>query len=190
MKNILFVSSEAHPLIKTGGLADVAGSLPIALSELGQDVRILIPKYQVLKLENDVEYRCTIRTDNRDVNIFETRLPNSDVIVWLVDCPEYFDMPVRTYSSGMYVRLAMSLFLHLEPEVFIIDEALSVGDIFFVQKCFSKIEEMRKNGVSFLFVSHDINLVQTISDKVLLLNKLAVVRMLLIDCLYTIHEER
>jgi len=87
------------------------------------------------------------------------------------DIEEYFDMPVRTYSSGMYVRLAMSLFLHLEPEVFIIDEALSVGDIFFVQKCFSKIEEMRKNGVSFLFVSHDINLVQTISDKVLLLNK-------------------
>lgn len=99
MKKILFVSSEAHPLIKTGGLADVSGSLPIALAELGQDVRILIPKYQTLKLENDVEYRCTIRTDNRDVNIFETRLPDSDVIVWLVDCPEFFDMPGNPYTD-------------------------------------------------------------------------------------------
>lgn len=86
------------------------------------------------------------------------------------DIEEYFDMPIRTYSSGMYVRLAMSLFLHLEPDLFIIDEALSVGDIFFQQKCFSKIEEMRKDGVTFLFVSHDINTVLNMSDRVLLLN--------------------
>jgi len=99
MKKILFVSSEVHPLIKTGGLADVAGSLPIALAELDQDVRIIIPKYQALKLGEDVEYRCTLRTDNREVNIFETRLPDTDVIVWLVDYPDYFDHPGNPYSD-------------------------------------------------------------------------------------------
>lgn len=99
MKKILFVSSEVHPLIKTGGLADVAGSLPIALAELDQDVRIMIPKYHALKLEADVEYRCTLRIDNRDVNILEMRLPNTDVIVWLIDCPEYFDIPGNPYTD-------------------------------------------------------------------------------------------
>lgn len=99
MKKILFVSSEVHPLIKTGGLADVAGSLPIALAELGQEVRIIIPKYQALKLEQEVEYRCTLRVNNRDVNILETRLPGSGVIVWLVDCPEYFDIPGNPYTD-------------------------------------------------------------------------------------------
>ncbi|HIG65467.1 MAG TPA: glycogen synthase GlgA [Methyloprofundus sp.] len=99
MKKILFISSEVHPLIKTGGLADVAGSLPIALAELGQEVRILMPKYQALKLEQEVEYRCTLRVNNRDVNILETRLPGSGVIVWLVDCPEYFDTPGNPYTD-------------------------------------------------------------------------------------------
>ncbi|GFO70878.1 starch synthase [Bathymodiolus japonicus methanotrophic gill symbiont] len=99
MKKILFVSSEVHPLIKTGGLADVAGSLPIALAELDQDVRIMIPKYHALKLKEDVEYRCTLRIDNRDVNILETRLPDTDVIVWLIDCPEYFDIPGNPYTD-------------------------------------------------------------------------------------------
>jgi ABC-type polysaccharide/polyol phosphate transport system ATPase subunit len=82
---------------------------------------------------------------------------------------EYFDMPVYTYSSGMSLRLAISLFFHLQPDIFIIDEALSVGDIFFQQKCFHKIEQMKKNNTTFLFVSHDISTVLQISDKVLLL---------------------
>lgn len=99
MKKILFVSSEVHPLIKTGGLADVAESLPTALAELDQDVRIMIPKYHALKLEADVEYRCTLRIDNHDVNILETRLPNANVTVWLIDCPEYFDIPGNPYTD-------------------------------------------------------------------------------------------
>ncbi len=99
MKKILFVSSEVHPLIKTGGLADVAGSLPIALTELGQEVRIVIPKYHALKLGEEVEYRCTVHVDNCDVNIFETRLPNTDVIVWLVDYPDYFGNPGNPYTD-------------------------------------------------------------------------------------------
>ncbi len=99
MKKILFVTSEVHPLIKTGGLADVAGSLPIALAELGQDVRIILPYYQSIKLESDANYRSTIRLNNRDVHLLQTQLPNSDVMVWLVDCPEYFGAPGNPYTD-------------------------------------------------------------------------------------------
>lgn len=99
MKKILFVTSEVHPLIKTGGLADVAGSLPIALSELDQDIRIIVPKYYGIKLTEEPLYRSTIRINNRDVNIFETQLPNSHVIVWLVDCPEFFSIPGNPYTD-------------------------------------------------------------------------------------------
>lgn len=107
------------------------------------------------------------KTMNFDINYIYSKM---DEIETFADLEEYFDMPIKTYSSGMYVRLAMSLFLHLNPDVFIIDEALSVGDIFFQQKCFAKIEQMRKNGVAFLFVSHDINTVLNMSDRVLLLD--------------------
>lgn len=99
---------------------------------------------------------------------FDTKLITERItdIEAFADIEEYFDAPVKTYSSGMYVRLAMAMFLHLDPEIFIIDEALSVGDIFFQQKCFSKIEEMRNNGVTFLFVSHDLGLIAKVCDRV------------------------
>jgi ABC-type polysaccharide/polyol phosphate transport system ATPase subunit len=86
------------------------------------------------------------------------------------DIGEFFDRPVRTYSSGMHVRLAFSMFMFMEPEIFIIDEALSVGDIFFSQKCFTRIREQMDNGVTFIFVSHDLNAVQNLSSRVILLN--------------------
>ncbi|MFZ2311185.1 MAG: glycogen/starch synthase, partial [Methylobacter sp.] len=69
MKKVLFVTSEAHPLIKTGGLGDVSGSLPKALAELSQDVRLIIPNYQSLKTNGDVRFLCSLRVDNRDVDI-------------------------------------------------------------------------------------------------------------------------
>ncbi|WP_031433737.1 glycogen synthase GlgA [Methylomarinum vadi] len=97
MKKILFATSEAHPLIKTGGLADVAGSLPKALAELGQDIRLIMPNYQGIKNEEHPRYICTLRVDNRDVNILETHLPGSGVIVWLVDYRPFFDFPGNPY---------------------------------------------------------------------------------------------
>ncbi len=97
MKKILFATSEVHPLIKTGGLADVAGSLPKALAEMGQDIRLVIPNYQSIKLESQPRYICTVRVDNRDVNILETTLPDSKVIVWLVDYRPFFDHPGNPY---------------------------------------------------------------------------------------------
>ena len=97
MKKVLFVTSEAHPLIKTGGLADVAGSLPKALTELSQDVRLIIPNYQAVTTNQDAHYLCTIRVDNRDINILETQLPKTNVPVWLVDCPELYGTPGNPY---------------------------------------------------------------------------------------------
>lgn len=97
MKKILFAASEVHPLIKTGGLADVAGSLPKALAKQGQDIRLIIPNYQSLTLTGQPRYICTLRVDNRDVNILETVLPDSEVIVWLVDYRPFFDFPGNPY---------------------------------------------------------------------------------------------
>ena len=97
MKKILFVTSEAHPLIKTGGLADVSGSLPKALAELGVDVRLIMPNYRAIKTTEEIYYKSTVRVNNTDVNILETRLPGTQVIVWLVDYPEFFDFPGNPY---------------------------------------------------------------------------------------------
>lgn len=100
MKKILFASSETHPLIKTGGLADVAGSLPAALSELGQDIRIIMPNYQGIKTDQASHWLSTIRVNNCDVNLLETRLPGTNVTVWLVDYPPFFDFPGNPYLDA------------------------------------------------------------------------------------------
>ncbi len=97
MKKILFVTSEAHPLIKTGGLADVCGSLPKALAELGQDIRIILPNYSAIKREADVYYKSTLRSNDIDVNLLETRLPGTKVIVWLVDYQPFYGFPGNPY---------------------------------------------------------------------------------------------
>lgn len=97
MKKILFASSEVHPLIKTGGLADVAGSLPRALAELSQDIKVILPNYQSLNKTEEVRFISTVRVNNQDANILETVLPGSDVTVWLVDCPAMFDTPGNPY---------------------------------------------------------------------------------------------
>ena len=97
MKKILFVTSEAHPLIKTGGLADVCGSLPKALAELSQDIKLIIPNYQALKISENIRFLCSIRIDNRNINILETRMPDSHVAVWLVDYPAYYNFPGNPY---------------------------------------------------------------------------------------------
>ena len=86
------------------------------------------------------------------------------------DLGEFFDKPVRLYSSGMVVRLAFSLFACLDPDVFIVDEALSVGDVFFQQKCVARIEAMLAAGTTMLFVSHDMQLVRRLCPRVLLLS--------------------
>jgi len=84
---------------------------------------------------------------------------------------EFIDQPVKLYSSGMFVRLAFSLFAHLEPDVYIVDEALSVGDIFFQQKCFERFRELRRQGCTILLVSHDTEAITHLCDRAILLHE-------------------
>ncbi len=100
MSKILYISSEAFPLIKTGGLADVAGSLPIALLKQSQDIRLLLPAYpEVLKQIKKNKILSKTTYYNQSVQIIETRLPGSNVIVWLVDCPAAFNRPGGPYTN-------------------------------------------------------------------------------------------
>src|SRR5690606_3084935 len=78
---------------------------------------------------------------------------------------EFFDRPVMLYSSGMRVRLAFSMFACFRPELFIVDEALSVGDIFFQQKCAARIRELLDGGMTMLFVSHDQSAILNLCDR-------------------------
>jgi ABC-type polysaccharide/polyol phosphate transport system ATPase subunit len=86
------------------------------------------------------------------------------------DIGRFIDQPVKLYSSGMFVRLAFAVQICVEPDILIVDEALSVGDVFFQQKCFAKIREIISKGVSCLFVSHDTTAVMNICSRALLLD--------------------
>ena len=100
MSNILYISSEAFPLIKTGGLADVAGSLPSALLKQSQNVRLLLPAYpEVLSKIKTTKIIADTSYYNLSVNIIETKLPGTLVTVWLVDCPSAFDRPGGPYTD-------------------------------------------------------------------------------------------
>jgi ABC-type polysaccharide/polyol phosphate transport system ATPase subunit len=83
---------------------------------------------------------------------------------------EFIDEPLKTYSSGMTMRLAFSIAIHADPTCFLVDEALSVGDAYFQQKCMRKIQEFRTGGGSIVFVSHDTNAVMTLCDYAILLD--------------------
>jgi len=99
---ILFCASEAYPLIKTGGLADVAGSLPRALTKLKHDVRLVLPAYQsvMASLKTRPQLRYQTRIGDYPVGLLQTTLPGSRVPVWLVDCPPLFDRPGNPYHDA------------------------------------------------------------------------------------------
>jgi lipopolysaccharide transport system ATP-binding protein len=78
---------------------------------------------------------------------------------------EFVDRPVKTYSSGMFVRLAFAVAIHMDPDILIVDEALSVGDIFFQQRCIRRIQQLKRQGVTILFVSHDLEAVRSLADR-------------------------
>ena len=92
-------------------------------------------------------------------------------ILEFADIGDYVYQPVKTYSSGMFVRLAFAVAINIDPEILIVDEALSVGDVFFQAKCYHKFEEFRNMGKTILFVSHDLSSVSKYCDRVVLLNK-------------------
>lgn len=92
-------------------------------------------------------------------------------ILDFADIGDYVYQPVKTYSSGMFVRLAFSVAINIEPEILIVDEALSVGDVFFQAKCYHKFEEFKQMGKTIIIVSHDLSSIAKYCDRVILLNQ-------------------
>ena len=91
-------------------------------------------------------------------------------IIAFSELGDFIDDPMKTYSSGMIMRLAFSIAIHARPDTFLVDEALAVGDAHFQQKCYRAIREFRAGGGSILLVSHDLNAIKVLSDQVLLLD--------------------
>lgn len=84
---------------------------------------------------------------------------------------EFIDMPIKTYSSGMWARLAFAIAIHMEPRVLLVDEALAVGDAVFAHRCLGRIHRMREAGVSIVLVTHDVNAVKQMCDQAILLDQ-------------------
>lgn len=94
-----------------------------------------------------------------------------DDILNFADIGEFAYQKVKTYSSGMFVRLAFAVAINIDPEILIVDEALSVGDVFFQNKCYHKFEEFKAAGKTILFVSHDLSSISKYCDRVILLER-------------------
>lgn len=94
-----------------------------------------------------------------------------DRIVAFADIGEFIDQPVKTYSSGMYVRLAFAVAINVDPEILVVDEALSVGDEGFQRKCFARIDALKEGGATILFVSHSAGTVVELCDRAILLDR-------------------
>ncbi len=97
----------------------------------------------------------------------EVRERIADIIAFS-ELNDFIDAPLRTYSSGMTVRLGFSIAVHLDPDILLVDEVLAVGDARFRQKCLERMENFRNNGTTLIFVSHDVGTVGRISDRVAL----------------------
>jgi ABC-type polysaccharide/polyol phosphate transport system ATPase subunit len=100
-----------------------------------------------------------------------------DDIFAFAEIGTYVDQPVRTYSSGMTVRLAFAVAVHLDPDILIVDEALAVGDIYFRQRCMRKIHELRARGVTIIYVTHDTSDVKALGHRTLWLERGAMVEL-------------
>ena len=94
-----------------------------------------------------------------------------DEIVEFAELKDFMNMPIKNYSSGMAARLGFAIATIVQPEILIVDEALSVGDVFFQAKCYRKMEEIKQRGTTILMVTHDMGSIIKYCDKVVLLNK-------------------
>mgnify|MGYP005855495009 CR=1 FL=1 len=101
----------------------------------------------------------------------EEMVARMDQVVAFSELGDFLDQPVKTYSSGMYARLAFSAAIHVDPDVLIVDETLAVGDARFVAKCLRRIREIKEAGTTILFVSHDVASVRALCDSAIWLDK-------------------
>jgi lipopolysaccharide transport system ATP-binding protein len=110
--------------------------------------------------------RANVRLNASILGLSEAEIDaRLDAIVEFADIGDFLDQPVKTYSSGMYVRLAFSVIVNVDPDILIVDEALAVGDARFQAKCMKRIDTLRQRGTTILFVSHDITAVRRICDR-------------------------
>ena len=92
-------------------------------------------------------------------------------IIDFADIGDFIHQPVKTYSSGMFVRLAFAVAINIDPEILIVDEALSVGDVFFQAKCYKKFEEFKEQGKTIIFITHKLNEIMEVADRCTILRK-------------------
>ncbi|MBR1692205.1 MAG: ABC transporter ATP-binding protein [Lachnospiraceae bacterium] len=146
-------------LSKTSGEVNVNGRIS-ALLELGAGFNMEYTGIENIYLNGTMIGFSQEEIDNRLEDILE-----------FADIGDFVYQPVKTYSSGMFVRLAFAVAINIDPEILIVDEALSVGDVFFQMKCFHKFEEFKAMGKTILFVSHDLSSIAKYCDRVILLNQ-------------------
>ncbi len=150
--------------IITGVLSPSAGSVEIngrisSLLELGAGFN---PEYTGIE---NIYLNGTIMGLSKEET--DARL---DSILSFADIGDFAYQPVKTYSSGMYVRLAFSVAINVKPDILIVDEALAVGDARFQLKCFQKLDQMRNDGLTIVFVSHDTSTIKSLCSKAYLIN--------------------
>ncbi|WP_185807694.1 ABC transporter ATP-binding protein [Lysinibacillus telephonicus] len=151
--------------ILTGVLTPTSGSVMVngkvaALLELGAGFNVEYTGIENIYLQGTIMGYSREQMDQR-----------LDGILNFADIGEYIYQPVKTYSSGMFARLAFAVAINVDPEVLIIDEALAVGDMKFQAKCFNRLTELKENGVTILFVGHDVSSIRTFCDLALWLHE-------------------
>ncbi len=146
-------------LTPTGGSIEVDGRIS-ALLELGAGFNM-----EYTGIENIYLNGTMIGFTKEEI---DQRLQS---IIDFADIGDYINQPVKSYSSGMFVRLAFAVAINIDPEILIVDEALSVGDVFFQSKCYRKFEDFKREGKTILFVSHDLSAISRYCDRAILLNQ-------------------
>ncbi|MBQ8932838.1 MAG: ABC transporter ATP-binding protein, partial [Lachnospiraceae bacterium] len=145
-------------LTPTMGLAKVDGKVS-ALLELGAGFNMEYTGIENIYMNGTMMGFSKAEMDERLEGILK-----------FADIGDFVYQPVKSYSSGMFVRLAFALAINVDPEILIVDEALSVGDIFFQAKCYHHMDELRRKGTTILMVTHDMSSVLKYCDKAVLLN--------------------
>ncbi|MCI5602587.1 MAG: ABC transporter ATP-binding protein [Lachnospiraceae bacterium] len=145
-------------LTPTSGKVEINGKIS-ALLELGAGFN---PEYT--GLEN-------VYLNGTMIGFTREEMDNKiDDIISFADIGDFINQPVKTYSSGMFARLAFAVAINVEPDILIVDEALSVGDVFFQAKCYKKLEDLKNSGKTILFVTHDMGSVMKYCNRAIIFN--------------------